>query len=185
VKAILSINRRPVRPPQRSSPSKDRLPCAGSWALPTRSVLEPIIRRKRSEPQRLQKRALQAAEKVGEPPQALFPGRVPHVRPAYTGFPVDLACVGELHAAFLDESRTRGCWWRPVQEIRIHGLNTTGEALIFCFRNPGQSRGVKCPSPSPRRRSFPRSISRSFPWRRNPGCGKTVARPHCSPPPRG
>ena len=41
--------------------------------------------------------------------------------PAYSGFPVDLAGVGELHAAFLNEGRTRGCWWRPVQEIRIHG----------------------------------------------------------------
>jgi hypothetical protein len=35
-----------------------------------------------------------------------------------SGFPVDLAGVGALHAAFLNESRTRGCWWRPVQEIR-------------------------------------------------------------------
>jgi hypothetical protein len=28
-------------------------------------------------------------------------------------FPVDLTGVGELHAAFLDESRTRGRWWDP------------------------------------------------------------------------
>jgi hypothetical protein len=27
---------------------------------------------------------------------------------AYSGFPVELAGVGELHAAFLNESRTRG-----------------------------------------------------------------------------
>jgi hypothetical protein len=40
---------------------------------------------------------------------------------AYSGFPVDLAGVGGLHAAFLNESRTRECWWRPVQEIRIRG----------------------------------------------------------------
>ncbi len=35
-----------------------------------------------------------------------------------SGFPVELAGVGTLHAAFLNESRTRGLWWRPVQEIR-------------------------------------------------------------------
>src|ERR1700692_1013941 len=43
---------------------------------------------------------------------------------AYSGFPVELAGVGELHAAFLNESRTRGSWWCPVQEIRIHGPKT-------------------------------------------------------------
>jgi hypothetical protein len=53
--------------------------------------------------------------------------------PAYSGFPVELAGVGELHAAFLNESRTRCCWWRPVQEIRIHGPKTTGEALRTLF----------------------------------------------------
>jgi hypothetical protein len=30
------------------------------------------------------------------------------------GFPIDSVGVGELHAAFLNESRTRGRWWRPV-----------------------------------------------------------------------
>jgi hypothetical protein len=40
---------------------------------------------------------------------------------AYSGFPVDLPGVGALHAAFLNESRTRSHWWRPVQEIRIRG----------------------------------------------------------------
>jgi hypothetical protein len=35
-------------------------------------------------------------------------------RRASPGFPVDLVGVGELHAAFLNESRTRGRWWRPV-----------------------------------------------------------------------
>jgi hypothetical protein len=55
------------------------------------------------------------------------------VASAYSGFPVELAGVGALHAAFLDESRTRGCWWRPVQEIRIRGPNKTGEAhQSFC-----------------------------------------------------
>jgi hypothetical protein len=29
------------------------------------------------------------------------------------GFPLDIVCAGELHAAFLNESRTRGRWWRP------------------------------------------------------------------------
>ena len=51
---------------------------------------------------------------------------------AYSGFPVELAGVVELHAAFLNESRTRGCWWCPVQEIRIHGPKKTG-------RSPGRS----------------------------------------------
>ena len=47
---------------------------------------------------------------------------------AYSGFPVELPGVGELHAAFLNESRTRGCWWGLVQEIRIRGTKTMGEA---------------------------------------------------------
>jgi hypothetical protein len=34
----------------------------------------------------------------------------------------------ELHAAFLDESRTRIRWWRRVQEIRDHGPKTMGAA---------------------------------------------------------
>ncbi len=33
-------------------------------------------------------------------------GRVPHT----PGFPVKFVGVDELHAAFLNESRTRGCW---------------------------------------------------------------------------
>ena len=33
---------------------------------------------------------------------------------ASPGFPVDIVGVDELHAAFLNESRTRGRWWRPV-----------------------------------------------------------------------
>src|ERR1700674_4010018 len=33
---------------------------------------------------------------------------------ASPGFSVDFVSVGELHAAFLNESRTRGRWWRPV-----------------------------------------------------------------------
>jgi hypothetical protein len=80
--------------------------------------------------------------------QALPPGRVPHVRglsrtwvehdlfpmlspPVYTylqgkdkggaspGFPVEFGGVGEPHAAFLTESRTRGHVRCSVQEIRV------------------------------------------------------------------
>jgi hypothetical protein len=47
---------------------------------------------------------------------------------AYSGFPVELARVGEVHAAFLNESRTRGCWWSLVQEIRIRGTKMMGAA---------------------------------------------------------
>ena len=35
------------------------------------------------------------------------------------GFPVELVGIGEIHAAFLDESRTRGLVQRNVQEIRV------------------------------------------------------------------
>jgi hypothetical protein len=34
------------------------------------------------------------------------------------GFPVELVGLGELHAAFLTESRTRELLWSLVQEIR-------------------------------------------------------------------
>jgi hypothetical protein len=44
------------------------------------------------------------------------------------GFPVEFPGVGELHAAFLNESRTRIRWWSPVQEIRVHGPKKTGAA---------------------------------------------------------
>jgi hypothetical protein len=37
---------------------------------------------------------------------------------ARPGFPV-VACFGEVHAAFLNESRTRGRVQRSVQEIRV------------------------------------------------------------------
>ena len=43
--------------------------------------------------------------------------QVPPLR--YPGFPVEVGGVGELHAAFLTESRTRGRWGVPrLQEIR-------------------------------------------------------------------
>jgi hypothetical protein len=38
---------------------------------------------------------------------------------ASPGFPVELGGVGELHAAFLTESRTREPVWSLVQEIRV------------------------------------------------------------------
>src|SRR5271156_1902981 len=41
----------------------------------------------------------------------------PTFAPAYSGFPVELDGSRELNAAFLNESRTREYWWRPVQEI--------------------------------------------------------------------
>jgi hypothetical protein len=43
---------------------------------------------------------------------------VPHLR-RYPGFPADLGGAGELHAAFLIESRTRSLGWSHVQEIRV------------------------------------------------------------------
>jgi hypothetical protein len=50
------------------------------------------------------------------------------------GFPVELVGVGELHAAFLTESRTPEPVWTLVQEIRVipSRLKTLGE-----FRYPG------------------------------------------------
>jgi hypothetical protein len=64
--------------------------------------------------------------------------------PAYSGFPVEIAGVGELHAAFLNESRTRGCWWCPVREIRVHGLKRAMLAVLVSA--PGKDRGgpAKC-----------------------------------------
>ena len=57
----------------------------------------------------------------------------PTFAPAYSGFPVDLAGAGELHVAFLNESRTRGYWWRLVQEIRIRGPKKMGAAQRSIF----------------------------------------------------
>jgi hypothetical protein len=44
------------------------------------------------------------------------------------GFPVELVGVGEPHAAFLTESRTRSHEWSNVQEIRV-GM-TKGRAAL-------------------------------------------------------
>ena len=62
--------------------------------------------------------------------EAPLSGRVPHVRPgAYTRISCRVSCVDELHAAFLNESRTRIRRWRPVQEIRDHGPKTDFQML--------------------------------------------------------
>jgi len=37
----------------------------------------------------------------------------------FPGFPVEIVGVGEVHAAFLNESRTRGHFQRSVQKIRV------------------------------------------------------------------
>jgi hypothetical protein len=44
------------------------------------------------------------------------------------GFPVGLVGVGEPHAAFLTESRTRSHGWSHVQEIRV-GMTSLSFAL--------------------------------------------------------
>ena len=53
--------------------------------------------------------------------------------PAYTRISCRVSWRCELHAAFLDESRTRIRWWRPVQGIRGHGPKKTGAALPNAF----------------------------------------------------
>src|SRR5271167_4129923 len=83
---------------------------------------------------------------------------------AYSGFPVDPDGVDEPHAAFLNESRTSGCWWRPVQEIRIRGPKKMGAARRSLLLDCG-----KC-------QSFLRDWSC---WERTPGasCWTTFSRP--------
>jgi hypothetical protein len=49
-------------------------------------------------------------------------GRTLKALVGFPGFPVEIVGVGELHAAFLNESRTRGPVWRHVQEIRVAPL---------------------------------------------------------------
>ena len=51
------------------------------------------------------RRCAQDDESVGEPEEKQ---QVPPLR--YPRFPVELVGVGELHAAFLTESRARGRW---------------------------------------------------------------------------
>jgi hypothetical protein len=57
--------------------------------------------------------------------------------PAYSGFPVEFAGAADPHATFLNESRTRGCWWGLVQEIRIHGQ----KAMLFTKQK--RSKGLR------------------------------------------
>jgi hypothetical protein len=54
--------------------------------------------------------------KADELPNFLF---IDAQRTTIPGFPVELVGVGEFHAAFLNESRTRGPIQRSVQEIRV------------------------------------------------------------------
>jgi L-rhamnose mutarotase len=51
---------------------------------------------------------------VGKLPLEFAKDSAKAVERASPGFPVDLFGAGELHAAFLNESRTRGRWWHPV-----------------------------------------------------------------------
>jgi hypothetical protein len=76
-----------------------------------------------------------------------FATPVPACRGAYCGFPVELVGADELHAAFLNESRTRGCWWCPLREIRIRGPKTKGAAqrTLWLFRNGGTHRFAHLP----------------------------------------
>jgi hypothetical protein len=60
-------------------------------------------------------------------------GDAPCRKSGYSGFPVELSGAGEFHAAFLNESRTRGCWWRPVREIRILRAEKDGRSPTIAF----------------------------------------------------
>ena len=55
--------------------------------------------------------------------------------PRSPGFSAKLDGVGELHAAFLTESRTRRCWMGPRTENpgrpSVRGLKGMGEALLL------------------------------------------------------
>jgi hypothetical protein len=53
--------------------------------------------------------------------------QVPPLR--YPGFPVDIGGLGELHAAFLNESRTRGRW--GVLRSRKSGFAPVGMTNLF------------------------------------------------------
>ncbi len=57
-----------------------------------------------------------------------------------SGFPVELAGVGALHAAFLNESRTRGRVQRSVQEIRRRAgrrIQGPGAPEVRHYLHPG------------------------------------------------
>jgi hypothetical protein len=69
--------------------------------------------------------------------------QVPPLRSA--GFPVELRGVGELHAAFLTESRTRGRWLVP--RSRKSGYAPVGMTNLCCEENLS-SRGADLPAAS-------------------------------------
>jgi hypothetical protein len=85
--------------------------------------------------------------------KTLTPGRVP------LGFPVELVGVGELHAAFLTESRTRSRRLGPRAgnpgRTSVHGLNRTGKALPkLSLQRSHRERSSK----SIRKRSYPAHV---------------------------
>jgi hypothetical protein len=58
------------------------------------------------------------------------PEEKPQVPPLrYPGFPVEFGGVGELHAAFLTESRTRGRWLVP--HSRKSGYAPVGMTILW------------------------------------------------------
>jgi hypothetical protein len=104
---------------------------------------------------------------------------------AYSGFPVELAGAGELYAAFLNESRTRGRWWRPVQEIRIRGPKTMGEAQrslsLFALNGKPVKDTLQSPAATPDHspgRVFPLPLRRRLPQHPEP-FGRTLPPPVC------
>ena len=66
--------------------------------------------------------------------------------PLTPGFPVKGRWVNSLHAAFLNESRTRGTDWRCVQEIRVSRsffARCGGRPLVAPFKPGGIPVGVQ------------------------------------------
>jgi hypothetical protein len=59
-----------------------------------------------------------------------------HHRPTYPGFPVEIGGVVELHAAFLEESRTRGPVWCCVTG-NLGTLGRTWGTLRYSARKGG------------------------------------------------
>jgi hypothetical protein len=101
--------------------------------------------------------------------------------PAYSGFPVELSGVGVLHAAFLNESRTRGCWWGPragtgymgrkrilpmfslhAQGTLVLGRTLSGSKKRFCDRDETLAirikdcDGIRKPQPEVEKGDLPR-----------------------------
>jgi hypothetical protein len=71
---------------------------------------------------------------VSQPRHVL--GRIQNDRWASPGFPVDLVGADELHAAFLNESRTRGRWWHPV-------AGNPGSPIVFVPRTLVRTWGTR------------------------------------------